>query len=160
MKEFFKKLCGTIGCFIPIAFYVGLIILGVVTGISDFPKSRDNEYEDLYIDGYSVGYDDGYSVGYDEGLSIGWDYGHDEGIYYDWADNVAEIGCYFEEDAVHYAKDHGGWHPEEAWMIIEAYQNSEPFYEDGSSPSEQDYLAAIDSLIDFNDYFYSARYTE
>lgn len=156
MKDFFKKLCGAIGCFIPITVYVVLIVFSVVTTISDFRKPKDIEYDDSYIEGY----DDGYSEGYDEGLSIGRDYGYEEGIDDGWIDNIEEPANYLEYEAVHYAIDHGGLHPEEAWMLIEAYQNNEPFYEDGSSPSEQDYIAAIDSLIYFYDYFCSARYAE
>lgn len=81
MKDFFKKLCGTIGCFIPIAVFVGLIIWGVVTGISDFRKSQDIECDDSYIEGY----DDGYSEGYDEGWSEGFDYGYNEAFI--WAED-------------------------------------------------------------------------
>ena len=126
-------------------------------------------YEGTYDEGYSEGYDDGYSDGkfdmqsdVEDGILDGYDTGyHDgycEGRDYGWIDNAEEIGRYFEEEAVDYALDHSEWHPEEAWMIIEAYQNNEPLHEGGSTPSRQDYLDAIDSLIYFYDYFYSARY--
>ena len=150
MKEFLKK----VGCAIPTIIYVSAIIFSIITSVSSCSKPKvakvDNSHYEEYDNEYNSGYDDGYDEGYDEG--------HYDGTYYDWDDNIDELGRYFEEEAVHYAKDQGGWHPEEAWMLIEAYRNNEPFYQDGSPPSEQDYIDAINSLIYFYDYFYSTIY--
>ena len=114
-------------------------------------------YEDGYADGYADGYSDAesdmqYLI---EDKCLEWyDMGYDDG----WVDNIDEIGRFFEEEAVDFVRDHCEWHPEEAVGIIEAYQNNESFYEDGSHPSRQDYLDAIDSLIYFYEYFYGSYY--
>ena len=150
MKEFLKN----VGWAIPIIFYIGVLAFYIVTVASSCNKHTVPEVDDSYYDGYGEGYDEGY----EEGLVYGYDCGHDDGVYYDWDDNIGEIGRYFEDEAVYYAKDQSGWRPEEAWMLIEAYQNNEPFYQDGSPPSEQDYIDAIDSLMYFYDYFYSKIY--
>ena len=125
-------------------------------------------YEGTYDEGYSEGYDDGYSDAkfemeylieeYSDRYDIGYDDGYWEGSREGWIDHLEEPGRYFEDEAVHYARKYSEWHPEEAWMIIEAYHNNEPLPEESAVPSEQDYLEAIDSLIYFYDYFYSARY--
>ena len=154
MKDFLKN----VGWAIPIIFYIGVLAFYIVTVASSCNKHTVPEVDDSYYEGYDDGYDDGYDCGHDDGYYEGYDRGHDDGIYDDWYDNIDEIGWYFEDEAVHYAKEQGGWHPEEAWMIIEAYRNNEPFYQDGSPPSKQDYIDAIDTLIYFYDYFYSARY--
>ena len=130
-----------------------LVSLAVYTGkcIQTAENEKQKTYHaNGYYEGYDVGYYDGYDFGYGEGYSDGSDNG--------WIDNLEGPGRYFEEDARHYAREHSGWTPEEAWMLIEAYQNQEPWYKDGSLPSEQDYLDAINSLIYFYDYFYSKRY--
>ena len=106
----------------------------------------------------SVSYQDGYDKGYDSGFDEGYNYGREDDAFFNRDDNMAEIAYDLEYEAVHYAVEQGGWHPEEACMIIEAYQNNEPFYKNGSPPSEQDYLDAIDSLIYFYEYFYCNMY--
>lgn len=98
-------------------------------------------YDKRFESGYDAGWEDGYSVGYDS-----------------WFDHPVDPAKYFEDEAVQYAAKNSGWHPEEAWSIIEAYHNSDPFWEDGSPPSKQDYYDAIDSMIYFYEYFYSAKY--
>lgn len=111
-------------------------------GKSDYARDREAKEEAIYQRGYEDGYDEGYFDGSDDG----------------WMYNIEEPGRYLEEEAVDYARKQSGWTPEEAWMLIDAYQNQEPWYEDGSVPSEQDYLDAINSLIYFYDYFYSKKY--
>ena len=134
-----------------------IIIVSIILTIMTFCfvltscSSKQKESNDaLYQDGYDAGYD----IGFDEGYN----YGRVDGAFFDRDDNMAEIAYDLEDEAVHYVVDQGGWHPEEAWMIIDAYQNNEPFYKNGSPPSEQDYLAAIDSLIYFYEYFYCQLY--
>lgn len=130
-----------------------LLFFSVCVSSACEPKNYEVGYEEGYNDGYSdAKYDleylieekfsDGYDIGYDDGQSDAWD----------------ELGADYEYEAIHYARKNSGWSPEEAWGLIESYQNNEPFYQDGSSPSEQDYLNAIESLIYFYDYFYSSRY--
>jgi hypothetical protein len=155
VKEFLKK----VGCSIPIIIYIGLLVFSVSSMFTSCNKPKEVKVDDsYYLEDYNDGYDEGYDEGYYEGYYEGYDEGHYDGIYYDWEENIHEIAVELEYDAIHYAVENGGWHPEEAWMIIEAYQNNEPFYKDGSPPSKQDYFDAIDSLIYFYDYFYSARY--
>lgn len=130
-------------------------------------------YEGTYDEGYSEGYDDGYSDAkfemeclieeeylgrYDSGYDNGYWDGYLEGSREGWIDRLEDPGRYLEDEAVHYARKYSEWHPEEAMVIIEAYQNNEPLPDENSVPSKQDYLEAIDSLIYFYDYFYSARY--
>lgn len=158
MKEFLGKVWNAIVFTIPILIYLGLLGFGVISVVSSCSEHNEVKHNDSYYEAYSDGYNEGYDEGYDEGLEIGYDYGHDDGIYYDWEENIDEIGWYFEEEAIDYAIENGGWHPEEAWMVIEAYQNNASFYQNGSPPTKQDYLDAINSLIYFYDYFYSERY--
>jgi hypothetical protein len=127
--------------------------------------SYKGTYEEGYSDGYGDGYSDAesdmqYAIEYEffDGYDTGYSHGYDEGSHDGWIENIEEIGWYFEDEAEYYALQHSGWIPEEAWMVIEAYQNNEPLPDESSVPSTQDYLAAIDSLIYFYDYFYSARY--
>ena len=110
-------------------------------------------YEEGYEDGYSDAESDMQYLIEEECLEW-YDMGYDDG----WVDNIGEIGRYFEEEAVDYVREYCEWHPEEAVCIIEAYQNNESFYEDGSPPSRQDYLDAIDSLVYFYNYFYGSYY--
>ena len=118
-------------------------------------------------EGYEAGYEAGYSDGYsdaeiemeyllDEEFLDGYDWGYDDGYW----EAEKEYGKYrwLEEDAMHYAREQTGWDLESACMLIEAYQNNEPFYVDGSCPSEKDYLDAIETLICFYDYFFSKMY--
>ena len=137
-----------------ILFPIVLIALGIWGTVREFSRPPITNVDDSYYEGYNDVYDEGYN----DGIELGYNEGHHDGIYYDWEENIDEIGSYFEQEAVYYDKDNGGWHPEEAWEIIEAYQNNEPFYSDGSQPSKQDYMDAINSLIYFYDYFYSERY--
>lgn len=127
-----------------LAVIVLLCCLAVYTG-SSIRTAEKEKKETYFEDGYNKGYNDGYDAGYDEGSFYGYEDGRNE---IEWA----------EEEAIFYAKENGGWHPEEAWMIIEAYRNKEPFYSDGSIPSEQDYNDAVNSLIYFFEYFYSKNY--
>lgn len=121
----------------------------------------DKGYEDGYAEGFSDGrleseleiYDNRFDAGYDAGFEDGFISGSES-----WFDHPTEIAGYFEDEAAHYAVNHGGLHPEEAWAIIEAYRNAEPFGDDGSPPSTQDYNDAIDSMICFYEYFYSNKY--
>lgn len=116
-----------------------------------------------YESSYQEGYSDGYSAAeiemeylLEEEFLEGYDLGYEEGYW----DAKQEYSDYWEleQEAIHYAREYSEWSPEEAWMVIEAYQNNEPFHVDGSSPSKEEYLDAIDSLIYFYDYFYSRKY--
>ena len=158
MKSFLKKVWETVWCFIPIIIYGGMVVFSVISMFTSCNKKMKADIYDSNYDQEQLAYDVGYDDGYYEGYYEGYDEGHYDGVYCDWEENIREIACELEYDAVHYAVDNGGWHPEEAWMIIEAYRNNEPFYQNGSPPSKQDYIDAIDSLIYFYDYFYSARY--
>ena len=109
---------------------------GYIDGYSDAESEMQYLLEEEFLDGYDIGYDDGY-----------WEAEH-EYNYYGW----------LEDEAVHYARKYSEWSPEEAMWVIEAYQNKEPFWQDGSPPSHEEYLDAIESLIRFYEYFYCAMY--
>lgn len=102
-------------------------------------------YESDYDEGYEYGYEYGYERGYESGFEDGYSEGQMD-------------GSAIEYEGIYYAVDNSGWSPEEAMIIIDAYQNGKPFWGDGSLPSHKDYLDAINSLIYFYDYFYSAKY--
>ena len=104
---------------------------------------------DPYKSDYDEGYDFGYEVGYDYGYERGYEDGYDEGKL---------DGSALEEEGIHYAREHSGWSPEEAMYVIEAYQTGKSCWKDGSLPSHEEYLDAIESLIYFYDYFYSVKY--
>ena len=121
-----------------------LCCLSACVGKSDYAREKEAKEEAIYQRGYDAGYEDGHWEGYDNG--------YDEGYY-----DGERDGEWLVDKAIFYAGEKGGWHPEEAWMIIEAYRNKEPLYGD-SIPSEQDYEDAVNSLIFFFDYFYSKNY--
>lgn len=137
------------------------LIVAFVIALCSLSACSSGSYEDGYSEGYDDGYIDGHSdAEYDlqylveEKFSDGYDMGYEDGQHDAWE----ELGSAYEYEAIHYARKNSGWSPEEAWSLIESYQNNEPFYQDGSLPSEQDYINAINSLIYFYDYFYTSRY--
>jgi hypothetical protein len=118
-------------------------------------------YEEGYDDGYENGYREGRYEGYDEGEFYGYEEGYEDGSeddYFEWYDDLPEYARYLEDEAVHYAAENGGWHPEEAGVIIDAYINGKSVY--GSMPSKEEYREAVESLWYFYDYFYSAMYND
>ena len=117
---------------------------GYSDGYSDAESEMQYLIEEEFLDGYDIGRDDGYDIGYDDG------YWEAEYEYNDYG--------WLEDEAVHYARKYSEWHPEEAMWVIESYQNKEPFWQDGSPPSHEEYLDAIESLIRFYEYFYCAMY--
>ena len=136
-------------------------------------------YEGTYDEGYYDGYEDGYSDGYEDGYSDakfemeclieekylgqydkGYERGYDNGHLYGYQEAEEEYSYYgwLEDEAISYAREYSEWSPEEAMGLIEAYQNNEPFWQDGSPPSHEEYLDAIESLCRFYEYFYCAMY--
>lgn len=124
---------------------------------------------ETYEDGYEAGYIDGYAeaqleVGdlcekeFSDGYEMGYDDGFVEGSEEGWIDNIEEPARYIEEEAVHYAREHSGCHPEEAMVIIYSYQNKELLHDDRSLPTQDEYIEAIESLYRFYEYFYGAMY--
>lgn len=140
--------------FYEIAYVVVMIILGVsvafgivMTVFFDRNDSYDDDYDDSHYGGYEVGFDEGYDVGYDEG----YEEEYEEGYY---SDDFLHDGIFYSyEEAIHFARDDGGWHPEEAWCIIEDYRA-------GNDVSREEYEAAIDSLIAFHEYYYNHEYED
>ena len=135
------------------------IIVFFTFAISLLSCSYKGSYEDGYADGYCDGYSDAESeVQYlmEEEFLDGYDAGYDDG-YWEAEDEYNDYG-WLEDEAIHYARKYSEWSPEEAMWVIEAYQNIEPFWQDGSPPSHEEYLDAIESLIRFYEYFYSAMY--
>lgn len=137
---------------------IAMVIIAIV--LCSFSACTQEAYETTsYADGYSDGYSEAeFELQYllDEEFLYGYDCGYDDG-YREAEEEYSDYG-WLEFEASHYARDHSGWNPEEAWALIEAYHNNEPFYADGSYPSKEDYLDAINSLIYFYNYFYSKEY--
>ena len=109
---------------------------GYADGYSTAESDMQYLMEEEFLDGYDIGYDDGYREAEDEYNDYGW----------------------LEDEAIHYVREYSEGSPEEAMSVIEAYQNNEPFWQDGSPPSREEYLDAIESLIRFYEYFYCAMY--
>ena len=95
-----------------------------------------------------------YDSSYEAGLSIGKDIGYEEGH----SDGYATIR-FSRSDAEHYACSNSLYHPEEAMMIIDAFENNEPFWSNGEAPSQQDYMDAVRSLYYFYEYFYNGDFS-
>lgn len=128
-------------------------------------------YNGSYDEGYSEGYDEGYfdaldvmqyelELEYEYGYEKGYSNGYEECMEYGWLENIDKFGNYFGREAEHYASRASEWHPEEAWVIIEAYRTGSYVDFCGSVPSWQDYQDAVDSLICFYDYFYGSVYEQ
>lgn len=103
---------------------------------------------------YDDGYEDGYADGHYDASNALSDHGFD--LYQEGYEEAYEDFVYgiIEYEAVHYAKDHGGWHPEEAMCIIDAYEKGQDSY------TEKDYKDAVRSLYYYYAYFYDARYKD
>lgn len=129
-----------------------LVLLGIsISMTKDYAQQITDLSDELDMvrgESYDEGYKNGYDVGYEDGF---------EARSEDTWENSQSI-LYAMEEALHYARDNSGWHPEEAVDLIEAYQQQLPYYENGNPPTRQDYLAAVQSLQDFFEYFYSGKY--
>ena len=171
MIRFFKNIWDRIGywiLFLPfIIVPVASLIIGIVGAVSELKAKHANDEDVAYIDYYGAGYSAGWVDGKTE-ADLQWtDYGDEmyaqgfeEGYQACYEDDEASASAAsnLEWEAVDYAREKSGWSPEEAWCVIEAYQNNEPWYQDGSAPTAQDYSEAIDSLIYFYEYFYGGHY--
>ena len=106
-------------------------------------------------------YNDGYAEGYADGVYDGYIQGEDYDTWYEagYSDGRMD-GSVLEEKAIRYAREYSEWSPEEAMDVIDAYQNNQPFWQDGSSPTHEDYMEAIESLYRFYEYFYCAVYNK
>lgn len=93
--------------------------------------------------------DDDYAQGYDDGYEAAQEY--EEFEKYKEYENVVNAVL---EDAIDFACENGSWHPEEAALIIETYRDG------GSVYTEKDYNTAVDSLIEFYQYFYDEKYED
>ena len=130
-----------------------VICLLLVLSLSACERSIYEKREAAFNDGYDVGYIegewDGFDNGYDEGHSEGYKEGFDEAYY-----SFEAIALH---DAARYAEKHGGWHPEEAMEIIDAYENDELAF-GKMRVTEQDYKKAVKSLYLYYEYFYNGLY--
>lgn len=123
------------------------LCVGILFCLSSCSKQK------TYEEGYNDGYEDGYIDASNELSDYGFDM-YQEGYDEAYGDFVYGI---IEDEAVHYAVEHGGWHPEEAMCIIDAYENGEMAF--GSmSVSEEDYKEAVKSLYFYYEYFYGGSY--
>ena len=123
-----------------------LILLYLTLCLTSCDKVEANSYYE-YNDSdhyYWEGYEDGRDSGYDEG----------------YAEGYAEAQSHFYETvnyyAVHYAREHSKWHPEEAMCIIEAYENGVSY--GSTTVTETEYKEAVESLYHYSQYFYYEMY--
>ena len=123
------------------------IILALFISLSSCVSEKT--YDDGYFDGYEEGYNEGHLYAKDEYSEHSFDMykeGYDE-AYEDFLNDIVH------DAAVFYAKEKGGWHPEEAMCIIDAYESGGMSY--GQMPiTEEDYKAAVHSLYYYYEYFY------
>lgn len=114
--------------------------------------SCESESESEIESAYLSGYDDGYSLASDIML----EYGRNRyAAGYDEAYN--DLKWIADDNAVHYAREHSKWHPEEAMCVIDAYESGNYYY--GKDPiTEKDYKEAIKSLYYYSSYFYYEMY--
>ncbi len=143
MKDFWDYAKGIIFVFALVA----AAYLGLAEGLEWWPFNSNTSDSEYSID-LDVAYDAGWDAGFDEGRAEG---------YYDGYKSGRSLIDAAVEEAVHYTN---GWHPEEAMMVIDCYENGEAFYEDGTPPSKEDYKEAIMSLYQFYEYFYNRFYEE
>ena len=131
------------------------IILCITFGLILLFSLSSCENKDSYHDRYETGYIDGERDGFDDG--------YDEGHWEGYKEGFGEAYYRFEEialhDAVRYAEEYGGWHPEEAMEIIDAYENDELAF-GKMSVTEEDYKKAVKSLYWYYEYFYDGLYYE
>lgn len=109
---------------------------------------------------YQAGFDKGYGLGYDDGRFDGEQSGYDEGYNDGFRDGQDESMSRFEDyilsEAAGYAIREGGWHPEEAMCIIEAYEAGESYGD--TVVTQNEYEEAVASLMAFYEYFYNKMY--
>lgn len=108
---------------------------------TDLRTERGRGYEDGFDAGYDEGSSEGYREGYQEGYDEGFDDGREEERETQWS-------------AESYARSKSGWNPEEALGIIDDYKAGSSEYL-GYVPTWSDYMAAIDSLYYFYEYYCS-----
>lgn len=113
------------------------------------------EKQKTYEDGYNDGYEDGYFDASNELSDYGFDM-YQEGYDEAYGDFVYGI---IEDEAVHYAVEHGGWHPEEAMCIIDCYEKGYDYCE-SLLITEEIYKDAVKSLYCYYEYFFNAWYKD
>ena len=128
-----------------------LLLISVLLSCAACSCKQEKTYEDGYKDGYADGHYDANSANANHSFEM-----YQEGYNEACGDFIYKV---IDSEAVHYAVEHGGWHPEEAMCIIDAYENGQASY--GELPiTEKDYKDAVSSLYYYYDYFYSARYKD
>lgn len=125
-----------------IVFLIALLACGLCACGSH--TNYNQEIEDAYLEGIVIGEGEGYEYGYDEGYAEGYDDGRDDG----WNEAVR----YVQSEAEHYARECDYWTPEEAFWIIDDYLNGV------EGVTEEDYIAAVQTLCYFYEYFYCGMY--
>lgn len=122
---------------------VFLVIVFLLSGCST------HTYEDGYKDGYSDAkfeLEAEYELYLDERYLDGYSHGFDR---------VANS----KSDAESYACDRSVYHPEEALMIIDAYESEEPYWRNGDPITQQDYSDAARSLYYFYEYYFNGEFS-
>lgn len=118
-------------------------------------EKENTIFNNGYEEGYNIGRDVGFDYGYDEGYYEGFDSGYDEGYYdckHDIEKDFDSIIFNFLEAGCHTVAKENEWHPEEALIIIDEYN------QDPSSVTREEYLSAVETLCNYFEYFYYDRY--
>lgn len=132
-----------------------MVMLFIFSGCSNNSALYEEAYEDGYRDGFadgenSLSVDDAYAEGFSDGQSK-------------TKKELPDMSDYFymiETEAVDSSIDFGGWHPEEAWGIIESYENNDASFWGDRVPTKSEYHEAVHSLIGFYEYFYSGNHRD
>lgn len=132
MKKFNICLC--------VILCISLIICLISCGRSIYEMEQDAKRESIYNQGYEVGYQEGEWEGFANGRN-------EANNDFEWI-----IGF----DAVDYAREYSGWHPEEAMCIIQAYEAGKPYGD--TVITEQIYKDAVESLYRYCEYIYYKMY--
>ena len=117
----------------------------------------DSNDKDAYERGYSDGYSDA-EFKYEDEYIRGYDDGHSEGYMEAYRESQANYFPYLIDEAEEYARDRSGCSPMEALDIIGVYHDQDnPLYSD-IHITEEEYLQAVDALMEFYNYLDNTDY--
>lgn len=126
-----------------------LLLLCISLAVSSCGSVSKKEVQEIKESAWSEGFDDGYHMGYydAEAELDGYD---DEHLTTVLIDETVMAACRYAAS--------GDIDPMEARYIIECYQKQQPYYDNGSLPTWQDYNTAVNVLVDFYCYFENREY--
>lgn len=108
-----------------------------------------------YEEGYNEGFEDGHFYATEELTGHSFEMyqnGYDEA----YRDFVFDI---IQSEAIDYARNFGGYGPEEAMCIIDSYKRGDSYW--GKTPiTEAEYIDAVETLYHYYEYFFIAMYED